>query len=99
MPRHKLIDGIQVPFTAEEEAQRDQEEANWEASKFDRAIEYLRTRRNRLLAETDYLALSDNTMSEAMKTYRQKLRDITEGVTTVEQIKKIKFPKIPTEKK
>ena len=38
----------------------------------------IRAERNRLLAETDYLALSDNTMSAAMTTYRQALRDITD---------------------
>tara|TARA_B100001939_G_scaffold330317_1_gene327369 strand:- start:126 stop:347 length:222 start_codon:yes stop_codon:yes gene_type:complete len=36
----------------------------------------VREHRNRLLAETDYLALSDVTMSDNMKTYRQALRDI-----------------------
>lgn len=66
---------------------------------FDNSIEILRLKRNQLLAQTDYLALTDHTMSKSIKIYRQKLRDITEGVTTVEQINKIKFPKIPTEKK
>ena len=37
----------------------------------------LRGTRTRLLAETDYLALSDATLSSAMATYRQALRDIT----------------------
>ena len=95
MPRTRLIDGVRYNFTSEEEAQRNQEEANWEAGKFDRAIEYLRTRRNRLLAETDYLALSDNTMSEAMTNYRQELRDITEGLTTVEDVEAVTFPTKP----
>ena len=36
----------------------------------------LREKRNQLLAETDYLALSDVTMSDEMKTYRQALRDL-----------------------
>ena len=36
----------------------------------------LRTRRTQLLTETDYLALSDATLSEDMRTYRQALRDI-----------------------
>lgn len=36
----------------------------------------LRTKRNQLLAETDYLALSDATLSEDMRTYRQALRDL-----------------------
>ena len=36
----------------------------------------LREKRNQLLAETDYLALSDVTLSEDMRTYRQALRDL-----------------------
>jgi len=36
----------------------------------------LRAQRNRKLAETDYLALSDVTLSSDMKTYRQALRDL-----------------------
>jgi len=38
--------------------------------------ENVRRDRNRRLAETDYLALKDNTLSTAMKTYRQALRDV-----------------------
>ena len=36
----------------------------------------VRSERNKKLAETDYLALSDNTLATNMKTYRQKLRDV-----------------------
>jgi len=36
----------------------------------------LRRQRNQILAETDYLALSDVTMSSEMQTYRQALRDL-----------------------
>jgi len=40
-------------------------------------MKLLREKRNRLLAETDYLTLSDTTeMSDAWKTYRQALRDL-----------------------
>ena len=38
--------------------------------------ENVRSERNSKLAETDYLALSDNTLSDVMKTYRQDLRDV-----------------------
>ena len=38
--------------------------------------ENIRSERNRKLAETDYLALGDNTLSTAMKTYRSKLRSV-----------------------
>ncbi len=36
----------------------------------------VRSERNQKLAETDYLALGDNTLSTAMKTYRSKLRSV-----------------------
>ena len=36
----------------------------------------LRSKRTQLLADTDYLALSDATLSEDMRTYRQALRDL-----------------------
>jgi len=52
----------------------------------------LRFKRKRLLAKTDYLALSDNTMSSAMTTYRQALRDATTGLDTVEKIEAYEFP-------
>ena len=61
----------------------------------DMALESLRTKRNALLIETDYLALSDNTMTEEVKVYRQKLRDITEGLTTLAKVKKVKLPEKP----
>ena len=41
----------------------------------------LREERNRRLAETDYLALSDATLSEEMRTYRQALRDLPDNTS------------------
>ena len=41
----------------------------------------LRQQRNRLIAETDYLALSDATMTDGMKSYRQTLRDLPANTT------------------
>tara|TARA_Y100000114_G_scaffold66344_1_gene60838 strand:- start:45 stop:272 length:228 start_codon:yes stop_codon:yes gene_type:complete len=55
----------------------------------------LRTERNMLLAETDFYALSDVTMSPEMETYRQELRDITNGLTTVEDVEAVVFPTKP----
>ena len=37
---------------------------------------YLRRKRNQLLAETDYLALADVTLTDEMRAYRQALRDL-----------------------
>ena len=95
MPRFKLVNGVSVQLTAEEEAARDAEEAAWAAGAFDRAIADVRVKRDRLIAQTDYLALSDNTLTDAMTTYRQALRDITNGVTTVEQCNNITWPTKP----
>ena len=61
----------------------------------DMAMADLRQKRNALLSATDYLALSDNTMSADVKVYRQALRDITEGVTTKEQSEAVVFPTKP----
>jgi len=95
MPRHHNINGVQVPFTAEEEAQRDAEEQAWNDGAFDRAMADLRQRRDSLLKATDYLALSDNTLSADMTTYRQDLRDITNGLTTVEDVNTVTWPTKP----
>ena len=95
MPRYKLVNGERIQLTAEEEAQRDQEEADWNAGAFDRAIASLRQDRNNKLAETDFHALSDNTMSDEMKDYRQQLRDITEGLSTKAEVEAKEFPEKP----
>ena len=95
MPRFKLVNGTQVQFTAEEETARDAEEAAWTAGAFNRAIANLRAERDRKIAATDYHALSDNTMSAEMTTYRQALRDITNGLDTVEKVNNVTWPTKP----
>ena len=95
MPRHHNINGNIVPFTAEEEAARDNEEAAVVAAAPARALADLRSKRNRLLAETDYLALSDATLTSAMTTYRQALRDLPTGKDTVAKCENAVFPTKP----
>ena len=95
MPRFKLVDGVSIQLTAEEEAAIDAKEAAWNAGAFDRAIAEVRRKRDALIKETDYLALSDNTLSTEMTTYRQALRDITNGVDTVEKCNNITWPTKP----
>ena len=95
MARTKLVNGIRVEFTAQEEIARDAKEAAWKAGAFDRAIARLRDERTRLLSATDFYALSDVTMSEAMTTYRQNLRDLPSGLSTVEDVKNVTYPTKP----
>ena len=95
MARYKLVNGVRKKFTKAEETARDAEELAWANGAFDRAIYDLRNKRNNLLKETDYLALSDNTISDEMKKYRKDLRDITNDLTTEAEVKAVEFPTKP----
>ena len=95
MARQKMVNGVRIDFTPEEEAARDAEEAAWAAGAFDRAMVGLREDRNRNLAATDWYALQDVTMSDAMAAYRQDLRDLPAGLTTVEEVKAVSWPVKP----
>jgi len=70
-------------------------QAQFPAVEFDMAMEDLRAKRNKLLADTDHYALSDQTLSDDMRTYRQSLRDITNGLTTVEDVNSVTWPTKP----
>jgi len=72
-------------------------QAQFPAVELDMAMEKLRAKRNRLIAETDYLALSDQTLSSAMSTYRTNLRNITNGLTTVDDVNNVTWPTKPSE--
>ena len=95
MARTKLVNGVRIQFTAEEETARDAEEAAWEAGAFDRAIETLRSNRTRKLASTDWYALQDVTMSDAMTAYRQDLRDLPSGLSTEAEVEAVSWPVQP----
>ena len=62
---------------------------------FDMAMADLRAKRNKLLADTDHYALSDQTLSDDIRNYRQSLRDITNGLTTVADVEAVVFPNKP----
>ena len=95
MPRYHNINGKHVQFTAEEETARDAEEKAWADGALDRALTEVRNKRNNKLAKTDFYALSDVTMSNDMKTYRQELRDITNGLDTVDKCNAVTWPTKP----
>ena len=70
------INGVEIDFTPEEEAAKDAEAKAWDDAKADRKLTEIRQLRNSKLSETDYIALSDNTMSDEMKAFRKSMRDI-----------------------
>ena len=90
----KYVDGVLVDLSAEEISDFNKRLAE-APSEFDMALENLRVNRNRLLKETDFYALSDVTMSDNMKKYRQDLRDITNGLTTKDEVDAVTFPTKP----
>ena len=94
---HKLVNGIKVDLTAEEIAQRQQDEIAWNNGAFDRAMADLRSKRDRLLASCDWVMINDSPIADKSnwETYRQALRDITENLTTVEQVQAVQFPTKP----
>jgi hypothetical protein len=89
----KMINGVVMDMTAEEISAFNLRIQ----TSFEEAMQDLRNKRNNLLAETDWYANSDITMSDAMKNYRQELRDITQGLTTAEEVEAVVFPNKPEE--
>jgi|TARA_R100001015_G_C4530777_1_gene97261 protein subunit release factor B len=86
----KYLNNVLVDLTEEEKSQKETDIKNWET--LENNLFILRQRRNSLLAKTDWTASSDVTMSDKMKTYRQQLRDATNGLDTIEKVKAYSFP-------
>ena len=95
MPRYHNINGNTVQFTAAEETARDNEETAVANAAPARALATLKERRTRLLAETDFYGNSDVSMSDAMTTYRQALRDLPAGKDTVDKCENATWPTKP----
>ena len=83
-------------MTAEEETEFEARQKVWNDNALNRKLLELRTKRNNLLKETDFYALSDVTMSSDMATYRQNLRDLTNGLDTAEKVDNVTWPTKPS---
>ena len=96
MPKYKQVNNELIEITGDELAELEAREQAWTDGALNRELEALRFKRNNLLAETDWMANSDVTMSDEWKNYRQELRDITNGLTTVTQVEAVEFPIKPS---
>jgi len=85
MPRYKLVNGESIQLTAEEETARNIEEQAWNDASATRKLAQIKSLRLEKLIETDYLANSDVTMPDNIKTWRQSLRDLPQDFLTEEQ--------------
>lgn len=73
---HKTVNGERVELTESEIDACVAQEEEWAKGAADRAWVAIRQERDARLAGTDYYALSDVTLADNMKTYRQALRDV-----------------------
>jgi hypothetical protein len=85
MARYHLINGVRVQFTAEEETARDAEETAWSNKAVERKLDRVKEERDLRLKATDWMANSDYTMPDYIKTWRQTLRDLPQNNTTESQ--------------
>ena len=85
MARYKITLNGQVAYTAEEEKQLDDYLASISKTDEENKLVLIKEIRLQKLQETDFYALSDVTMSDAMSTYRQALRDIPQDYTTEDE--------------
>ena len=77
---YKINDnGIIREMTSDEKTTKDEQNKKWNDESATRKITEIKKIRLQKLIETDYLAMSDNTMSDEMKTYRQSMRDIPQN--------------------
>ena len=82
IPTTKIVNNDVVNLTDDERQTVLKDWNDSEQKKSDNKIVEIRAIRNQKLSETDYLALSDVTMSDAIKTWRQTLRDLPQNNTT-----------------
>jgi len=93
---NKMVDGQLREMTDAEQKEYDDRNTAWDNDAPNRRMVNLREKRDVLLAETDYMALGDVTMTDAWKTYRQALRDITDTTPSDDALSNITFPTKPS---
>ena len=85
-------------MTAEEQAEYDARQVT-PPTAFEKSMIDLRQDRNKLLLECDWTDLPNAVLSDEKKTewqtYRTNLRDITNGLTTVEDVNSVTWPTKP----
>ena len=92
--------GVLRDMTPEEKAEKQASDNAWEnGGALENALNNLRAERNSLLKNSDWTDLPSSPLTDEKKsewqTYRTNLRDITNGLTTVEQVETVEFPSKP----
>jgi len=95
---HKIVNGQRVELTDAEVEQRKSEEAAWANGAYDRAMTELRSRRNQLLASSDWTQVADVALTVeediAWRDYRQALRNLPAGLRTADDVTNVNWPAV-----
>ena len=92
------INDVVRDMTAEEQAEFDARQVT-PLSALEQSLSDLRQKRNKLLQECDWIELKNAPLTSSKKTewqtYRTKLRDLTNGLDTVDKVKAVTWPTKP----
>ena len=94
--KYKMVNGKEVELTADEIKELEARDKTWADGEYDRLMANIRQERTDLLMECDWMGMSDLTMSADWKTYRQSLRDLTNGLDTEDKVNKVTWPTEPS---
>jgi len=70
------INGVTREMNSTEQAEYDKKQTDWNSKSVERKLKKIKEIRLQKLIETDYMAFSDYTMPDYIKTWRQTLRDL-----------------------
>jgi hypothetical protein len=93
---NKIVDGKVIQMTDAEQKEYDDRNTAWDNNAPARRMVDLRRQRDALLAETDWMGNQDYSITDAWKTYRQALRDITSQTPSDDALSNITFPTKPS---
>jgi len=93
---NKMVDSQLVEMTDEEQTDFDNNNTAWTNAAPARRMVELRRQRDALLAETDWMGNQDYSITDAWKTYRQALRDITDQTPSDDVLSNITWPTKPS---
>lgn len=97
----QIVNGVEVDMNETEQRAYDERMLDNQNKALPRALEILRGRRNARLQECDWTDLPNAPLTDEQKTewqsYRNQLRNMTDGLDTVEKVKAVEFPIKPSE--
>ena len=101
MPKYKHVNNELIEITGVELEELNAREQAWKDSALDRELQQLRKKRNKLLLECDWIELNNAPLTDLQKdewrAYRTELRDLTNGLTTADEVIAKEFPTKPGE--